>query len=206
MPIRIRKLIGTVALLVLVIGLGACSPWRWRNRCSPTSTASSRRSTTWSPASAGCCRRCRWCAGCATGRHPSSRASDRANACRVAAVPAFAGRSYAALTRRKPFHIAVAAPDISTFEIALLLELAVDRNARQRRQMIAVRLEQHARPRRHRGLEAELGGDAEFARAGRGRIADRIGQMLRPPAERRLAARRGSSPSRRAPRLRPAPS
>src|SRR6185437_16818882 len=59
-------------------------------------------------------------------------------------------------------------------QIALLLELAVDRDARQRHQVLAVHAEQDAGSRRHRGLEAELGGDAEFARAGRGRIADRI--------------------------------
>src|SRR6187551_3495564 len=49
---------------------------------------------------------------------------------------------------------------------ALALKLAVDGDARQRGQIVAVYLEQHARPRRQRGLEAEFGRNAEFARAG----------------------------------------
>ena len=35
MHIRTRKLIGTVALILLAVS-GRCSRWRWRNRCSPT--------------------------------------------------------------------------------------------------------------------------------------------------------------------------
>src|SRR5512146_442460 len=108
-----------------------------------------RRSSMWSPDSAGCCRRCRWSAGwCALTK--SSRVDS------AEAVPHRGGGA-----RHQ---------DI---EIALLLEIAVNRNARQRGQMVAVRLEQHARPRRHRGLETQLGGNAELARPGRGLVADR---------------------------------
>src|SRR5439155_7714273 len=68
--------------------------------------------------------------------------------------------------------------------IAQLLVLAVKRNAGQRGKMLAVLRKQHAGPRRYRALEVELGGDAELARAGGGAIPDRIGQMIRPRAER----------------------
>ena len=40
-------------------------------------TVSSRRSTTWSPGSAGCCRRCRWCAGCRRARRAAARSTPR---------------------------------------------------------------------------------------------------------------------------------
>src|SRR5262245_58694092 len=71
-------------------------------------------------------------------------------------------------------------------QVAQALELAVDRNARQRREMIAMLGEQDAGSCRHAGPEAEIGGERELARARRGGIAHRIGEMLRPHAERRL--------------------
>src|SRR6185437_10919082 len=71
-------------------------------------------------------------------------------------------------------------------EISLLLEFAVGRDARQRGQIVAVRLEQHAGPGCDRGFEAELGGNAELARTGGCHVTDRIGQMLRPFSERGL--------------------
>src|SRR5262249_57317274 len=69
--------------------------------------------------------------------------------------------------------------------IAKLLIFAVERDARQRGEMLGVRAEDDAGPRRHGGLEAELGGNGEFALPRRAGIAVRIGQMRRPRAERR---------------------
>src|SRR4029078_648713 len=71
-------------------------------------------------------------------------------------------------------------------QIPLALKLAVDGDARQRGQIVAVDLEQHARPRRQRGLEAEFGRNAEFARAGWRHVADGEGEGLRASSERRL--------------------
>src|SRR5262245_51998523 len=69
------------------------------------------------------------------------------------------------------------------FQIALLLELATDRDARQRGQVIPMRLEKYAGPCRHCCLETELGCDTEFAGAGRHGIADRVCQMFRTLSE-----------------------
>jgi hypothetical protein len=74
------------------------------------------------------------------------------------------------LTRRKPFQSALPAPE------ALLLESAVDGDARQCGEVIAVSIKQHSRTRRHRRLKSELGGNAELARAGV-RLQQRIGPL-----------------------------
>ena len=93
MRIRTRKLIGTIALLVLVTG-GRCSRWRSRNsRCVAQSGLvvalfySGRRPRLGAA---------RHAAGAWMSADPEHRASGRTS------------------TRRKPFHIAVAAPDSST--------------------------------------------------------------------------------------------
>src|SRR6202049_2834397 len=66
------------------------------------------------------------------------------------------------------------------------LEIAVERHPWQRREIITMRGEQHARPRRHGGLEAEFGGELELARAGRRGIAHWKSEMPRPLPQRRL--------------------
>jgi len=48
----------------------------------------------------------------------------------------------------------------------------------QRRQMVAVRGEQHAWASGHGGLEAKLAGKSELARPRRSLIAERIAEML----------------------------
>jgi hypothetical protein len=90
------------------------------------------------------------------------------------------------LTGRKPFHNPVAAPEIKNFRVARTLKIAVERNPRQRGQMLGMLREHHARARRHRGLEAQFCGDAKLARACGRTVADRIGQMRRADPERRL--------------------
>ena len=84
-------------------------------------------------------------------------------------------------------------------QVAQLLVLAVERNARQRHQMLAMLREQHARPRRHRGLEAELGGDAELARPRGRRVADRIGRDAPAACRAQPRSPNGSSPFPSAP-------
>src|ERR1700730_4627700 len=69
-------------------------------------------------------------------------------------------------------------------DITQLLVLAVERDARQRGQMIAMSGEEHTRAGRHCGLEAELGGYAEFPGSCRTRISYRIGKMIRALSER----------------------
>ena len=66
------------------------------------------------------------------------------------------GTGQVTLTGRKPFHSAGGGARDQHLGVALLLEIAVERDARQRRQMVGVLREDHARPRRHRGLEAEI--------------------------------------------------
>ena len=58
MTIRIRKLIGTVALLALVI-VWALVAMAIAQPLLASANGSSPDSTTWSPVSAGCCPRCR---------------------------------------------------------------------------------------------------------------------------------------------------
>src|SRR6478672_6247431 len=110
------------------------------------------RSTMPSPGSAGCCRPCRLSAGC---RVKILRRIDAAES--IPESGSGARHQY--------------------LQITLLLELTVDRNARQRGQIVAVCPEQDARPRRHCGLESKLGGNAKLAGPGGGRIAHGKGQM-----------------------------
>src|SRR5712692_5898790 len=70
-----------------------------------------------------------------------------------------------------------------------LLIFAVEADARQRHQVLAVLGEHHAGSSGDRGLEPELAGNRELARARRGRIAERIAEMSRSRAQRRLQDR-----------------
>ena len=53
-------------------------------------------------------------------------------------------KTYAASMRRKPFHTAVAVPEVSTGEHARVLVIAVEGDALQRRQMIGAFGKDHA--------------------------------------------------------------
>src|SRR5260221_3269632 len=64
-------------------------------------------------------------------------------------------------------------------EIAQPLELAVDRNPRQRRHVVEVIREKDAGTRGYCGRETDCGSQRELARRGRGGSADRIGEVGR---------------------------
>src|SRR5262245_46536782 len=74
-------------------------------------------------------------------------------------------------------------------EMASLLELAIERDARQRHHLLAVLGKQDARARGHRGPVADLGGEAELAHAHDVATAVRIGEVGDLAVERSLDGR-----------------
>ena len=92
------------------------------------------------------------------------------------------GCGYAASTRRNPFQSAVL-PRCQHRQDARVLVVAVEGDPRQRGEMLGVFGEDHARPRRHRGLEAGGARQWEFARARRDPVAIGIGEMRDGPLQ-----------------------